>query len=174
MCATWLARTEQRLELIGFAQLMPSVVRFWPQRPGARRRAGEPPPPASLSDLRPFAYLDPPQTFALRSDEILGNARQMVWKSGRALQARPTRTTRSGAELEPANAGVMEYAHFPKFVPTHVTNFGNTTSRSAARRNLARAGPGPDFAIQRHSRFLLQSWRHQNRIQNQRHAHLRG
>jgi hypothetical protein len=25
-------RTEQRLELIGFAQLMPSVVRFWPQQ----------------------------------------------------------------------------------------------------------------------------------------------
>jgi hypothetical protein len=32
MCAAWLARTEQRLELIGFAQLMPSVVRFWPQQ----------------------------------------------------------------------------------------------------------------------------------------------
>ena len=26
-----------------------------------------------------FANLDPPQTFALRSDEILGNERQMVW-----------------------------------------------------------------------------------------------
>jgi hypothetical protein len=34
-----------------------------------------------------FADLDPPQTFALRVDEILGNERQMVWRSGRALQA---------------------------------------------------------------------------------------
>jgi hypothetical protein len=34
-----------------------------------------------------FADLDPPQTFALRADEILGNERQMVWRSGRALQA---------------------------------------------------------------------------------------
>ena len=32
MCAAWLARTEQRLELTGFAQLMLSVVRFWPQQ----------------------------------------------------------------------------------------------------------------------------------------------
>jgi hypothetical protein len=60
---------------------------------------GPPKVPASAStrDLRPFADLDPPQTFALKSDEILGNERQMVWKSGRALQARPTRTTRSPA-----------------------------------------------------------------------------
>jgi len=34
-----------------------------------------------------FADLDPLQTFALRSAEILGNERQMVWRSGRALQA---------------------------------------------------------------------------------------
>jgi hypothetical protein len=34
-----------------------------------------------------FADLDPPQTFALRADEILGNERQKVWRSGRALQA---------------------------------------------------------------------------------------
>ena len=34
-----------------------------------------------------FADLDPPQTFALRADEILGNERQTVWRSGRALQA---------------------------------------------------------------------------------------
>src|SRR5262249_166621 len=35
-----------------------------------------------------FDDLDPPQTFALRADEILGNERQTVWRSGRALQAR--------------------------------------------------------------------------------------
>jgi hypothetical protein len=34
-----------------------------------------------------FANFDPPQTFALRADEILGNERQTVWRSGRALQA---------------------------------------------------------------------------------------
>jgi hypothetical protein len=34
-----------------------------------------------------FGDLDPPQTFALRADEILGNERQTVWRSGRALQA---------------------------------------------------------------------------------------
>ena len=35
-----------------------------------------------------FADLDPPQTFVLRADEILGNERQTVWRSsGRALQA---------------------------------------------------------------------------------------
>jgi hypothetical protein len=44
-----------------------------------------------------------------------------------------------GAELELASAVVMEYAPLPKFVPTHVTNFGGTTSRSVARRNHARA-----------------------------------
>jgi hypothetical protein len=39
-------------------------------------------------ETRPFfADLDPPQTFALRADEILGNERQTVWRSGRALQA---------------------------------------------------------------------------------------
>jgi hypothetical protein len=32
-----------------------------------------------------FADLDPPQTFALRADAILGNERQIVWRSGRAL-----------------------------------------------------------------------------------------
>jgi hypothetical protein len=36
-----------------------------------------------------FANFDPPQTFALSADEILGNERQMVWRSGRALQAYP-------------------------------------------------------------------------------------
>jgi hypothetical protein len=35
-----------------------------------------------------FADFDPPQTFALRADEILGNERQTVWRSGRALQAK--------------------------------------------------------------------------------------
>jgi hypothetical protein len=44
---------------------------------------------------------------------------------------------RVGAELELASAAVMGYAPFPKFVPTHVTNFGSTTSRSVARRNHA-------------------------------------
>jgi hypothetical protein len=44
-----------------------------------------------------------------------------------------------GAELELASAVVMEYAPLPKFVPTHVTNFGSTTSRSVARRTHARA-----------------------------------
>jgi hypothetical protein len=38
-----------------------------------------------------FANFDPPQTFALRADEILGNERQTVWRSGRALQAKPAR-----------------------------------------------------------------------------------
>jgi hypothetical protein len=38
-------------------------------------------------EMRIFADLDPPQTFALRADEILGNERQTVWRSGRALQA---------------------------------------------------------------------------------------
>lgn len=33
-----------------------------------------------------FTDLDPPQTFVLRADEILGNERQTVWRSGRALQ----------------------------------------------------------------------------------------
>jgi hypothetical protein len=43
MCAAWLARTEQRLELIGFAQLMLSVVRFWPQhRRRSKRSPGKP------------------------------------------------------------------------------------------------------------------------------------
>ena len=37
--------------------------------------------------MRIFADLDPPQSFALRADEILGNEWQMVWRSGRALQA---------------------------------------------------------------------------------------
>jgi hypothetical protein len=37
--------------------------------------------------MRIFADLDPPQTFALKADEILGNERQTVWRSGRALQA---------------------------------------------------------------------------------------
>src|SRR5215831_19909127 len=78
----------------------------------------------------------------------------------------------TGAELELASAGVMEYAPFPKFVPTHVTNFGSTTSRSAARRNHACAGPGPDFAVQQHSLFLLESWRRRNPIQNRRRPHL--
>jgi hypothetical protein len=32
-------------------------------------------------------HFDPPQTFVLRADEILGNERQTVWRSGRALQA---------------------------------------------------------------------------------------
>jgi putative tryptophan/tyrosine transport system substrate-binding protein len=31
-----------------------------------------------------FADLDPPQTFVLRADEILGNERQTVWRSGSA------------------------------------------------------------------------------------------
>ena len=31
-----------------------------------------------------FADFDPPQTFVLRADEILGNERQTVWSSGRA------------------------------------------------------------------------------------------
>src|SRR2546422_6947888 len=35
-----------------------------------------------------LADLDPPQTFALRAVEILGNERQTVWRSGRALQAK--------------------------------------------------------------------------------------
>jgi hypothetical protein len=34
-----------------------------------------------------FADLDPPQLLHLRADEILGNERQMVRRSGRALQA---------------------------------------------------------------------------------------
>jgi hypothetical protein len=34
-----------------------------------------------------FADFDPPQTFVLRADEILGNERQTVWSSGRAPQA---------------------------------------------------------------------------------------
>jgi hypothetical protein len=34
---------------------------------------------------------------------------------------------------------VMGYVPFPKFVPTHVTNFGGTTSRLVARRNHADA-----------------------------------
>ena len=38
-----------------------------------------------------FADLDPPQNFALRSDESSVNDRQMVWRSGRALQAKPAR-----------------------------------------------------------------------------------
>src|SRR5437870_5187155 len=42
-----------------------------------------------------FADFDPPQIFALRADEILGNERQMVWRSGRALQAKPAPATRS-------------------------------------------------------------------------------
>jgi hypothetical protein len=33
-----------------------------------------------------FADLDPPQNFALRTDESSVNERQMVWRSGRALQ----------------------------------------------------------------------------------------
>jgi hypothetical protein len=33
-----------------------------------------------------FADLDPPQTFALRADEILRNERQTVWRAGRAVQ----------------------------------------------------------------------------------------
>src|SRR5882724_8647721 len=70
---------------------------------------------------------------------------------------------KSSSKLELASAVVMGYAPFPKFVPTHVTNFGSTTSRSVARRNHAR---GPDFAVQRHSRFPLESWRRQNRTQN--------
>jgi hypothetical protein len=37
--------------------------------------------------MRIFADLDPPQTFALTADEILGNEWQMVWISGRALQS---------------------------------------------------------------------------------------
>jgi hypothetical protein len=44
-----------------------------------------------------------------------------------------------GGELDLASAVVMEHAPLPKFVPTHVTNFGSTTSRSVARRNHARA-----------------------------------
>ena len=44
-----------------------------------------------------------------------------------------------GAELELASALVMGYAPFFKFVPTHVTNIGSTTSRSVVRRNHARA-----------------------------------
>jgi len=56
-CAqAWLARTEQRLELIGFAQLMLSVVRFWPQQGESGRQAGEPP---SLTDV-PFSTMLPP------------------------------------------------------------------------------------------------------------------
>jgi hypothetical protein len=35
----------------------------------------------------PFADLDPPPNSVLRADEILGNERQMVRSSGRALQA---------------------------------------------------------------------------------------
>jgi hypothetical protein len=34
---------------------------------------------------------------------------------------------------------ITGYAPFPKFVPTRVTNFGNTTSRSAAGRSHAYA-----------------------------------
>ena len=34
----------------------------------------------------------------------------------------------------------MGYVPFPKFVPTHVTNFGGTTSRLVARREIAGVG----------------------------------
>ena len=46
-----------------------------------------------------FADFDPPQTFALRADEILGNERQTVWRSGRALQAWPAPATRSRVRI---------------------------------------------------------------------------
>jgi hypothetical protein len=34
-----------------------------------------------------FADLDPPQTFVLRADEILGNERQTVWRSDSACNS---------------------------------------------------------------------------------------
>ena len=45
--------------------------------------------------MRVFADFDPPQTFALRADEILGNERQTGGDLGRALQGSQQRVTRS-------------------------------------------------------------------------------
>ena len=42
-----------------------------------------------------FADLDLPQTFALRADEILGNERQTVWRSGRSAASKAAPATRS-------------------------------------------------------------------------------
>jgi hypothetical protein len=72
------------------------------------RRANQLPSPSKGTI---FADLDPPQPFALRADEILGNERQTGWRSGRALQAfcwaaagaRCRRATR-GRALEPIDA----------------------------------------------------------------------
>ena len=58
----------------------------------------------------PFADHDPPQALVLKSDEILGNERRMMWRSGRALQAKPARAIRSRVGTTPADdvvAGIL-------------------------------------------------------------------
>src|SRR3984893_15883165 len=54
---------------------------------------------------------------------------------------------------------VTGYVPFPKFVPTHVTNFGGTTSRLVARRNHADAYSRRDFEVEEHFTLLLEPWR---------------
>src|SRR5262245_14842527 len=46
-----------------------------------------------------FADFDPPQNFALRSDESSVNERQMAWRSRQALQAWPARAQLAFAQL---------------------------------------------------------------------------
>jgi hypothetical protein len=83
-------KQSQRVLTLAFAKLPHRAARPLPPRwtgprlsPRANQRG------AIERDL--FANFDPPQTFALRADEILGNERQTVWRSGRALQAKPAR-----------------------------------------------------------------------------------
>src|SRR5262249_57228002 len=59
------------------------------RRKGSRSRAG------CATPNEDFANFDPPQTFALGADEIFGNERQMVWRSGRGSEERRVGEERS-------------------------------------------------------------------------------
>src|SRR5258707_13803923 len=59
----------------------------------------------------PFADLGPPQALVLKHD-ILANERRMMWRSGRALQAKPARAIRSRVGTTPADdvvAGIVSH-----------------------------------------------------------------
>jgi hypothetical protein len=61
----------------------------------------------------PFADLGPPQALVLKHD-ILANERRMMWRSGRALQAKPARAIRSRVGTTPAD-DVVAGTHHPMY-----------------------------------------------------------
>jgi hypothetical protein len=145
MCAAWLARTEQRLKLIGFAQLMLSVVRFWPQQGGPDSMSRIPvlgPVPAwpSVGGSKYGAAWGSPSTAALSVARMLRN-RIAELKAIRD-QTRADAGRASGAEHHTAGAQNLRQAG-PQAHADQVGGYAAITcarSLSASKSDFRRSG----------------------------------